>query len=65
MRPMLIFLCSKLISENEVNEKVYRGASVIELIHTATLIHDDVIDDSKRRRGFFQLMQYGKIKLPF
>ena len=55
MRPMLIFLCSKLISENEVNEKVYRGASVIELIHTATLIHDDVIDDSKRRRGFFSI----------
>ena len=43
------------MSSNEVNEKVYRGASVIELIHTATLIHDDVIDDSKRRRGFFSI----------
>ncbi len=37
MRPMLIFLCSKLLSSGNVNEKVYRGASVIELIHTATL----------------------------
>ena len=63
MRPMLIFLCSKLISENEVNEKVYRGASVIELIHTATLIHDDVIDDSKRRRGFFSINAIWKNKI--
>ena len=63
MRPMLIFLCSRLISENEVNEKVYRGASVIELIHTATLIHDDVIDDSKRRRGFFSINAIWKNKI--
>ncbi len=63
MRPMLIFLCSKLISENEVNEKVYRGASVIELIHTATLIHDDVIDVSKRRRGFFSINAIWKNKI--
>ncbi len=63
MRPMLIFLCSKLISDNEVNEKVYRGASVIELIHTATLIHDDVIDDSKRRRGFFSINAIWKNKI--
>ena len=63
MRQMLIFLCSKLISENEVNEKVYRGASVIELIHTATLIHDDVIDDSKRRRGFFSINAIWKNKI--
>ena len=53
MRPMLIFLFSKLLNSGNVNEKVYRGASVIELIHTATLIHDDVVDESKRRRGFF------------
>ena len=51
MRPMLIFLCSKLLSSGKVNEKVYRGASVIELIHTATLIHDDVVDESLFRRG--------------
>jgi octaprenyl-diphosphate synthase len=35
-----------------VNERTYRGACVIELIHTATLVHDDVVDDSNRRRGF-------------
>ena len=63
MRPMLIFLCSKLISDDIVNEKVYRGASVIELIHTATLIHDDVIDDSKRRRGFFSINAIWKNKI--
>jgi len=63
MRPMLIFLCSKLISDSEVNEKVYRGASVIELIHTATLIHDDVIDDSNRRRGFFSINAIWKNKI--
>ena len=46
----------------EISEKVYRAASIIELIHTATLIHDDVVDSSNKRRGFFQLMLYGKIK---
>ena len=42
---------------------VYRGASVIELIHTATLIHDDVVDDSKRRRGFFSINAIWKNKI--
>ena len=65
MRPMLIFLCSKLLNSGKVNDKVYRGASVIELIHTATLIHDDVVDESDKRRGFSQLMQFGKIKLQY
>jgi len=56
MRPMFVFLVAKMISENsEVNERTYRGASVIELIHTATLVHDDVVDDSNRRRGFFSI----------
>tara|TARA_B100001063_G_scaffold74480_3_gene68745 strand:+ start:981 stop:1958 length:978 start_codon:yes stop_codon:yes gene_type:complete len=63
MRPMLIFLCSKLLSEGNVNDKVYRGASVIELIHTATLIHDDVVDDSNRRRGFFSINAIWKNKI--
>ena len=63
MRPMLIFLCSKLLSNGNVNDKVYRGASVIELIHTATLIHDDVVDDSKRRRGFFSINAIWKNKI--
>ena len=53
MRPMFVFLVSKMVSNGEVSERTYRGASVIELIHTATLVHDDVVDDSNRRRGFF------------
>ena len=63
MRPMLIFLFSKLLNSGNVNEKVYRGASVIELIHTATLIHDDVVDESKRRRGFFSINAIWKNKI--
>ena len=63
MRPMFIFLFSKLLNQGIVNEKVYRGASVIELIHTATLIHDDVVDDSKRRRGFFSINAIWKNKI--
>ncbi len=63
MRPMLILLFSKLLNGGNVNEKVYRGASVIELIHTATLIHDDVVDDSNRRRGFFSINAIWKNKI--
>ena len=63
MRPMFIFLFSKLLNSGNVNEKVYRGASVIELIHTATLIHDDVVDESKRRRGFFSINAIWKNKI--
>ena len=63
MRPMLIFLFSKLLSSGKVNEKVYRGASVIELIHTATLIHDDVVDESNKRRGFFSINAIWKNKI--
>ncbi len=63
MRPMLIFLCSKLLGNGKVNDKVYRGASVIELIHTATLIHDDVVDESNKRRGFFSINAIWKNKI--
>ncbi|HCO83530.1 MAG TPA: polyprenyl synthetase, partial [Arenibacter sp.] len=55
MRPMFVFLTAKLLNNGEVNERTYRGASVIELIHTATLVHDDVVDDSNKRRGFFSV----------
>ena len=51
MRPMFVFLVAKMVSEGKVNERTYRGASVIELIHTATLVHDDVVDESEKRRG--------------
>lgn len=64
MRPMFVFLVAKMISEeNKVNERTYRGASVIELIHTATLVHDDVVDDSNRRRGFFSINALWKNKI--
>ena len=63
MRPMFVFLVSKMVSNGEVNERTYRGASVIELIHTATLLHDDVVDDSNRRRGFFSVNALWKNKI--
>ncbi|MGM0635004.1 MAG: polyprenyl synthetase family protein [Bacteroidota bacterium] len=63
MRPMFVFLVAKMVSENDVNDRTYRGASVIELIHTATLVHDDVVDDSNRRRGFFSINALWKNKI--
>ncbi|MGP1500313.1 polyprenyl synthetase family protein [Bergeyella cardium] len=61
MRPMFIFLCAKLLGE--VNSKTYRGASMIELIHTATLVHDDVVDESFKRRNFFSINALWKNKI--
>ena len=63
MRPMFVFLTAKMVSGGQVNERTYRGASVIELIHTATLVHDDVVDDSNRRRGFFSINALWKNKI--
>jgi octaprenyl-diphosphate synthase len=63
MRPMFVFLTAKLINNGEVNERTYRGASVIELIHTATLVHDDVVDESNKRRGFFSINALWKNKI--
>jgi len=63
MRPMFVFLTAKMVSGGEINERTYRGACVIELIHTATLVHDDVIDDSNRRRGFFSINALWKNKI--
>src|SRR5699024_7017735 len=63
MRPMFVFLTAKMVSGGEVNDRTYRGASVIELIHTATLVHDDVVDDSNRRRGFFSINALWKNKI--
>ncbi|MBD0832870.1 polyprenyl synthetase family protein [Aestuariibaculum sediminum] len=63
MRPMFVFLVAKMVSNGEVKERTYRGASVIELIHTATLVHDDVVDDSNRRRGFFSVNALWKNKI--
>jgi octaprenyl-diphosphate synthase len=53
MRPMLVFLSAKL--NGEISEATYRVACLIELTHTATLVHDDVVDDSNLRRGLFSI----------
>ena len=63
MRPMFVFLASKMVSNGRVSDRTYRGASVIELIHTATLVHDDVVDESNRRRGFFSINALWKNKI--
>ena len=63
MRPMFVFLTAKLLNNGVVNERTYRGASVIELIHTATLVHDDVVDESNKRRGFFSINALWKNKI--
>ena len=61
MRPMFVFLSSKLFGE--INESTFRAASLIELLHTATLVHDDVIDDANMRRGFFSINALWKNKV--
>ena len=61
MRPMFVFLTAQLVGT--VNEKTYRGASMIELIHTATLVHDDVVDESFKRRSFFSINALWKNKI--
>lgn len=63
MRPMFVFLIAKMHNQGHVNERTYRGASVIELIHTATLVHDDVVDQSDKRRGFFSVNALWKNKI--
>ena len=63
MRPMFVFLVAKMVSNGDFKERTYRGAAIIELIHTATLVHDDVVDDSNRRRGFFSLNALWKNKI--
>ncbi|MEN8765227.1 MAG: polyprenyl synthetase family protein [Wenyingzhuangia sp.] len=63
MRPMFVFLIAKMVSNGKFTEKTYRGAAVIELIHTATLVHDDVVDDSNKRRGFFSINALWKNKI--
>lgn len=63
MRPMFVFLTAKMVNNGQMNERTYRGAAVIELIHTATLVHDDVVDDSNKRRGFFSINALWKNKI--
>jgi octaprenyl-diphosphate synthase len=61
MRPMFVFLSSGVVGD--ITEATYRGASLIELLHTATLVHDDVVDDSQFRRGFFSINALWKNKI--
>ncbi len=63
MRPMFVFLVAKMVSGGQFSERTYRGASLIELIHTGSLVHDDVVDDSNRRRGFFSINALWKNKI--
>ena len=63
MRPMFVFLVAKMMGNGKLNERSFRGAAVIELIHTATLVHDDVVDDSNERRGFFSINALWKNKI--
>ena len=61
LRPMFVILSAKLFGET--NEATFRAASLIELLHTATLVHDDVVDDSNQRRGFFSINALWKNKI--
>jgi octaprenyl-diphosphate synthase len=61
LRPMFVFLSANL--QGKTTDETYRGAALIELLHTATLVHDDVVDDSNMRRGFFSLNALWKNKI--
>lgn len=63
MRPMLTLLAAKMLGNGQINDRTYLGASVVELIHTATLVHDDVIDNSQIRRNFYSLNALWKNKI--
>ncbi len=61
IRPMFVFLSAQNVGE--INESTHRAAALIELLHTATLVHDDVVDDSNERRGFFSVNALWKNKI--
>lgn len=61
LRPMFVLLSGKVCGH--VNEQTYRAASLVELLHTATLVHDDVVDDSDKRRSFFSINALWKNKI--
>ena len=61
VRPILVFLCAKMCGE--ISDSTNVAASMIELLHTATLVHDDVVDDSYQRRGFFSVNALWKNKI--
>jgi len=61
IRPMFVFLSAQV--NGEINDSTHRAAALIELLHTASLVHDDVVDDSNERRGFFSLNALWKNKI--
>ncbi|MBT8232190.1 MAG: polyprenyl synthetase family protein [Saprospiraceae bacterium] len=61
VRPIFVFLCAKIWGD--INDKTHIAASFIEILHTATLVHDDVVDDSYERRGFFSINALWKNKI--
>lgn len=61
LRPMFVFLSAKL--HGQINESTYRAAALVEMLHTATLVHDDVVDESMERRGFFSINAIWKNKI--
>jgi octaprenyl-diphosphate synthase len=61
VRPMFLFLTAKMLGT--INDKTYQAASLVELLHTATLVHDDVVDDANERRGFFSVNALWKNKV--
>jgi len=61
LRPMFVLLSAKL--GGEINDATYRAASLVELLHTATLVHDDVVDEANERRGFFSINALWKNKI--
>src|SRR5688572_6281717 len=61
VRPMFVFLSAQ--NAGTVNDSTFRAAALIELLHTATLVHDDVVDDSNERRGFFSVNALWKNKI--
>jgi octaprenyl-diphosphate synthase len=61
LRPMFVFLSAK--AAGQVSDSSYTAATLIELLHTATLVHDDVVDDSNERRGFFSINALWKNKV--
>lgn len=61
LRPMFVLLSAKLCGQ--IQESTYRAASMVELLHTATLVHDDVVDESLERRGFFSTYALWKTKV--
>ena len=61
VRPMFVFFSAKLF--NGINDSTYRAASLVELLHTATLVHDDVVDDANERRGYFSINALWKNKV--